>query len=101
MRIIAKSTLKLFWEMYPIAKNSLIEWYNIIETAIWENPNDVKQTFGNASILGERRIVFNIKGNDFRLITEISYKLKIVFIVWVGNHTDYDKIDAKNIQYEK
>ncbi|MCU0444784.1 MAG: type II toxin-antitoxin system HigB family toxin [Microscillaceae bacterium] len=100
MRIIAKSTLKKFWEINPQAENPLNLWYKIVEDAQWVSPNDVKQSFGNASMIGDNRIIFNIKGNDYRLITEINYKFKIVFVIWIGTHHDYNKIDAKTIEYE-
>jgi mRNA interferase HigB len=100
MRIIAKGTLRKFWQIQPNAEVPLNEWYKLVENAEWTSPNEVKQTFGNASLVGERRVIFNIKGNDYRLITEINYKFKIVFIIWVGTHSDYDKIDAKTIEYE-
>ena len=101
MRIIAKSTLRTFWEAYPEAEQPLRDWYAITKQAEWNTPNEVKNMFGNASLVGNNRIIFNIKGNDFRLITEIDYEMQFVFILWVGTHSEYDKVEAKTITYEK
>lgn len=100
MRIIAKSTLRTFWEIYPESEQPLKDWYATVKQAEWNIPNEVKNIFGNASILGNNRIIFNIKGNDFRLVTEIDYEMKFIFILWIGTHNEYDKIDAKTITYE-
>ena len=69
--------------------------------AQWNSPNDLKVQFGNASILTNKRVVFNIHGNTYRLIVDIEYRLKIVFIVWLGTHKEYDKFNAKEISYVK
>jgi len=103
MRIIKEKTLH---EYCKHGKNkSAIEplkaWAFEIKYADWENANELKLKFGSASIIGSKRVVFNIKGNDFRLITDIEYKLKIVFVVWFGTHKAYDLIDAKTVSYEK
>lgn len=66
----------------------------------WDHANELKSKYRNASVLSSKRVVFIIKGNDFRLIVDIEYKLKIVFIVWFGSHGEYDKIDAKTVSYE-
>ena len=66
----------------------------------WNTLNDVKQTYGNANIVGNDRVVFNIKGNDYRLVTEIDYKYLTVFIIWIGTHKEYDKIDVKTVEYD-
>jgi len=101
MRVIAVSTLKKFWKNYPLAEQSIWAWYEEAEKAEWNNPNELKKQYGNASILSDKRVVFNIHGNSFRLIVDIEYRLKIVFIVWFGTHKEYDKIDAKTISYVK
>jgi mRNA interferase HigB len=69
--------------------------------AVWNNPNELKALYRNASILNNKRVVFNIHGNSFRLIVDIEYRLKIVFVVWFGTHKQYDNIDAKTISYVK
>jgi mRNA interferase HigB len=101
MRVIAIKKLKEFWEAAPKAKQALLAWYEEAEAAQWKNPNELKQQYRNASIVTDKRVIFNIHGNDFRLIVDVEYRLKIVFIVWIGTHKQYDKIDAKKISYVK
>ena len=101
MKIIAKRTLRDFWELNPDSENSLLEWHDVVTSAAWLTPNEVKSTFGNASIIDKNRVIFNIKGNDYRLITHIDYVFGIVFILWVGTHAAYDRIDAKKIEFKR
>jgi mRNA interferase HigB len=101
MRVIAVKTLKDFWEAAPDAKQALLAWYEEAEAAQWNNPNELKLQYRNASILTDKRVIFNIHGNSYRLIVDIEYRLKIVFIVWFGTHKQYDKIDAKKVNYVK
>lgn len=101
MRVIATKTIKTHCNKYPTAKQSLLAWLQEAEVADWNNPNKLKAQYRNASVLNTRRVVFNIHGNDFRLIVDIEYRLKIVFVVWFGTHVQYDKIDAKTISYAK
>lgn len=102
MRIIKEKTLVEYCKQskYKVAQESLRSFIYEIRYSNWESANELKSKYGNASILSSKRVVFNIKGNEFRLIIDIEYKLKIVFIVWFGTHTEYDKIDAKTISYE-
>lgn len=99
MRIIAKSTIREFWMANPTAEYPLLDWYDTVKKAEWSSPNDIKKTYGNASIVANNRVVFNIKGNDYRLVTQIDYKFRLVFIIWVGTHKEYDKIDVSKINY--
>lgn len=101
MRIIAVRTIKYYWEKYPSAKQSLLSWYEEAESSDWGSPNELKLQYRNASILNKKRVVFNIHGNDYRLIVDIEYRLKIVFIVWFGTHKQYDSVDAKKVSYGK
>jgi mRNA interferase HigB len=101
MRIIAIKTLKDYCEKFPAAKQALLSWHEETEAADWNNANDLKTQYGNASVLTSKRVVFNIHGNTFRLIVDIEYRLKIVFVVWFGTHLQYDKIDAKKVSYVK
>lgn len=94
MRILSRPPLIACGLKHPDSKKSLDAWYNITKKAKWQNPNEVKQTLPDASILKDNRVVFNIKGGSYRLIVFIEYNLSIVYICWVGTHTDYDKIDA-------
>lgn len=101
MRIIAIKTLKSYWEEYPQAKQALLAWYDETEIANWSNPNELKLQYRNASVINDKRIVFNIHGNSYRLIVDIEYRLKIVFVVWFGSHAQYDMVDIKKVNYAK
>jgi len=102
MRIIKENTLSEYSKLvrYKQAKEPLKAWIYEVRYSSWENANELKSKYRNASIISSKRVVFNIKGNDFRLIVDIEYKLKIVFIVWFGSHSEYNKIDAKTVSYE-
>lgn len=97
MRIIAKSTLRDFWEKRNDAEIPLKTWYWIVEKQEWKNTHDIKKMFGNASIIGNNRAVFNIKGNDYRLVVYIVFPVQKIFIRFIGTHRQYDKIDARTI----
>ena len=97
MRIIARRTLREFWTDHADAETALRAWYSDAEKAEWKTPEDIKQTYANASILGNNRVVFNIRGNTYRLIVAINYAFGIVYIRFVGTHTEYDKVDAETI----
>lgn len=101
MRIIAVKTLKAYWEAFPQAEQALLSWYEETEAANWSNPNELKAQYRNASVVTDKRVVFNIHGNTYRLIVDIEYRLKIVFVVWFGTHPQYDKIDVKKVSYGK
>lgn len=93
MRVIAVKTLKAYWEAFPEAEQALFSWYEEARVAEWGSPNELKAQFRNASVLTDKRVVFNIHGNTYRLIVDIEYRLKIVFIVSFGTHKQYDKTD--------
>ncbi len=97
MRVIAKSTLRTFWEKHNDSEVPLKTWHKIVEKANWKNSHDIKAIFTDASIIGNNRVVFNIKGNNYRLIVYIVFKMQKVFIRFVGTHKEYDRIDAKTI----
>ena len=97
MRVISKSTLRKFWEQPNCsdAKGQLEAWHDFVLKANWNSPQDIKDTFKNASICANNRVVFNISGNKYRLIVEIQYQSSIVWIKFIGTHTEYDKIDVE------
>ena len=97
MRIIAKKTLRDFWEKHNDCEEQLKSWYHETERANWQTPKDVKNDHASASILIENRAVFNIKGNRYRLIVKINYDYGILWIRFIGTHSEYDKIDATSI----
>ena len=97
MRVIAKSTLREFWDKHKDCEEQLKAWYYEAEKANWNNHNELREEYPSASILGDNRVVFNIKGNRYRLIVKINYQYKIVWIRFIGTHAEYDKINATNI----
>ncbi len=99
MRIISKKTLKEFYEnpLYMESKDSLESWHNEALKASWNNLNEIKAKYTNASIVGNNRVVFNIHGNKYRLIVKINYPAKIIFIRFVGTYEQYDDIDVKEV----
>jgi mRNA interferase HigB len=99
MRIIAFRTLKEFFEKkeYSDSEFSIRAWYHDAKLADWKNSNDLKKQFKSASIIGDGRVVFNIKGNDYRLVVAIDYAYQVIFIRFIGTHKQYDNINAKTI----
>ena len=96
-RIFSKSTLKEYWLKNPDSEQYLKTWFHTAMNANWKTPNEVKQTYANASILKESRIVFNIKGNTYRLVAKFNFEKQWIFIRFIGTHNEYDKIDANSI----
>ena len=96
-RIFAKSTLRNYWKMHPGSEQYLKTWYDIAMNSNWKTPNDVKKTYSNVSILKDSRIVFNIKGNDYRLVAKFNYEKQWIFIRFIGTHSEYNKINADTI----
>ncbi len=97
MNVISKRTLVKFYEEYPQSKTSLEVWHSDARKAQWNRPNDIKKVYASASFLRDNRVVFNIKGNDYRLIVHIDYLRKIVRVKFIGTHSQYDKINAGEI----
>ncbi len=97
MRVIAKKALREFWEAYPDAEQPLKAWYNEVSNAVWNNPADIKNHYRNASFIANNRVVFYIKGNDYRLIVHVRYDKNAVYVRFIGTHQEYDKVDAANI----
>ncbi len=101
MVIISKSTLNKFGETHPESKNALLNWYQITKSAEWRNYHELKSSFNSIDAVGNNRYVFNIKGNQYRLITLIIFETRTLFILFVGTHEDYNKIIAAKIEYKK
>ncbi|APZ46744.1 addiction module toxin RelE [Polaribacter reichenbachii] len=97
MRIISKRTLRDFWEKHSDSEQQLKAWYRETEKANWESLNELKKEYPSASILKENRVVFNIKGNHYRLIVKLNLDYQICWIRFIGTHADYDKINANEI----
>ena len=97
VRIIARRTLREFWERHPDAEQPLRAWHRKAKNSTWRTPAEIKSAYRNASFITNNRVVFNIKGNHYRLIVEIKYPHEVVYIRFVGTHSQYDKIDARTI----
>ena len=99
MRLISKKTIKDFYEqtLYQDSKESLEAWHKEVIKADWQTPNDIKEQYRHASVVGNNRIVFNIHGNKYRLIVKINYFAKVIYIRFIGTHKEYDKINAAEI----
>lgn len=100
MRIISIKVLRDYWILHPETKSHLESWKNEVEFSNWKNSSDIKEKYQNASILKSRRVVFNIKGNDFRLVVSIAFKIGIIYVKFIGTHKEYDKIDANTVELE-
>jgi mRNA interferase HigB len=100
MRILIKKTILVYSKKYPLASTPLLIWYNEFSKSEFNNFNELKNTYGNASVVNNNRVVFNIKGNDFRLIVSNNFLQKSCYIVWFGTHKEYDKVDAALIEFD-
>ena len=100
MHIIAVKTLREFWEKHPQARAPLQSWYADASRAIWSTPADIKAAHRNASFLGSNRVVFNIKGNDYRLVVSVAYHYQAVYVKFIGTHKECDAIDAESVEME-
>jgi len=97
MRIISKRTLRVFWERFREAEESLLAWYREVEKEDWDGPARLKGKYRSASIIKGNRVVFNIKGNDYRLIVKINYQYRVVYVRFVGTHAEYDKVNVEEV----
>lgn len=98
MRIIAISHLKAFWEQCPDVKQPLLAWIDEARKAEWQSPSDIKEKYRSASVLKNRRVVFNIKGNDYRLVVAVAYRYGAIYVKFIGTHCQYDAIDAETVE---
>ncbi len=98
MQVIAKRTLRLFWELHPQSEAVLRTWHSIVEKAAWESPGDLKAEFGaRVDFVADNRVIFDLAGNKYRLIAYVSYRYKRVLVKFVGTHKDYDRIDPETV----
>ena len=97
MRIIARKTLREFWRCHPDAEQPLLAWYREVKQADWDTPASLKEVYASASIVGGNRAVFNIKGNNYRLVVKINYRYHVVYIRFVGTHAEYDAVDVEEV----
>ena len=97
MRVIAISTLRAFWSKHSDAQTPLMAWYALASRSQWRSPSDIKEAYRNASFTANNRVVFNIKGNDYRLVVLVRYDKGLLFVKFVGTHAQSDKIDASTV----
>ena len=97
MRIISRKRLIEFWVKHPDAEQPLRAWYTEAKKAYWRSPAEVKSFYRNVSVVGNQRLVFNIKGNDYRLVVLVDYSHSKIFIRFIGTHQEYDQINATKI----
>jgi mRNA interferase HigB len=96
-RIIAKRTLREYWEKHADCEQYLKTWFETARTSKWTSPTEIKKIYANASILKNGRVVFNIKGNSYRLVIKFNYEKQWAFVRFIGTHSEYDKIDADTV----
>ncbi len=99
--IITRKTLLEYCKKYPSAATALQEWYHELVKADFKNFNDLKKVYGNASLVADDRVVFNIMGNHYRLVVRIVFEFKAIQIKWFGTHAEYDKINVSNVKFKK
>lgn len=97
MNVIAKKTLRQYWQQHPDTEAALKEWHHIAEKAAWQKPSDVVEAIPNARFIGNDRFVFKIRGNNYRLIVKILFPFRQIYIRFIGSHAEYDQIDPNTI----
>jgi mRNA interferase HigB len=98
MRIVSLQTLRTYREANPDVEQQLRAWHDEVISQKWEQPADIKARYASASILKKRRVVFNIKGNKYRLIVGVAFKVGVVYIKFIGTHKEYDEVDAETVE---
>jgi mRNA interferase HigB len=100
MKILVRKTILFYIKKYPIAETQLLIWYNEFSKLEFQNFNELKKVYGNASIVNKNRVIFNIKGNDFRLLVSINFLQAACYVLWFGTHKEYDKINVETIAFD-
>ena len=100
MRILVKKTILYYTKKYPIAQTQILIWFTEFSKMNFSSFNELKQVYGNASVVNNNRVVFNIKGNDFRLIVSINFLQQACYVIWFGTHKEYDKINVATIEFD-
>lgn len=98
MRIIAVGTLRRFWACHPDSEQPLKAWHDEAKHASWTTPQEIKNHYASASFVGSNRVIFNIKGNDYRLIAAVAYRFQAVYIKFIGTHAEYNRVDAATVE---
>lgn len=100
MKILVRKTILFYTIKYPIAATQLLIWYNEFSKLDFSNFNELKKVYGNASIVKSNRVVFNIKGNDFRLVVSVNFEQKACYVIWFGTHQEYDQINVETVAFD-
>jgi mRNA interferase HigB len=100
MKILVKKTILYYIANYPLAKTQLLIWHAEFSKMEFQNFNELKKIYGNASIINNNRVVFNIKGNDFRLLISVNFIQKACYVIWFGTHKEYDKINVETVLFD-
>ena len=98
MRVISKASLVGFWAVHPTSKHASQTWFEDASRARWQSPQDIKLRYASASFVAPNRVVFNIKGNDYRLVVAVAYRFGAVYVKFVGTHRQYDAIDVASVE---
>lgn len=98
MRVIAIGRLREFWEKHPDAEQALRAWYDEAKHADWPTPQAIRARYAHASFVGRNRVVFNIKGNSYRLVVAVAWRFGAVYVKFIGTHAEYDRIDASTVE---
>jgi len=98
MKVVAVGALRDFWRRHPAAEQPLKAWHDEAKHALWSTPQDIRDRYASASFVGHNRVVFNVKGNDYRLVVAIADRFQAVYIKFVGTHAEYDRIDAATVE---
>ena len=97
MHIISRKRLREFWELHADAEEPLLAWFHEAKVARWQTPDEIKKRYGSADVVADNRVIFNIKGNTYRLVVRVNYASGTVFIRFIGTHGEYDRIDATTV----
>jgi mRNA interferase HigB len=100
MKILVRMTILYYLKKYPIAENQLLVWYNEFSKTDFRTFNELKSVYRNASVVNNNRVVFNIKGNDFRLVVSINFLQTACYVIWFGTHKEYDKINVETVPFD-
>lgn len=100
VKVLVKKTILYYIKKYPVAETQLMIWYTEFSLQTFQNFNELKRVYGNASIVNNNRVVFNIKGNDFRLVISINFLQTACYVIWFGTHKEYDKIDVQTVAFD-
>ncbi len=100
MNIIVKRAILFYADKYPQVRTALLTWYAEFLKVEFRSFNELKEVYGNASIVTTRRVIFNIKGNEYRLIVSVNFKQQAAYVIWFGTHKQYDKIDVETVEFD-